>query len=145
MSGPSLCPQVDLGHIYGDNLERQYHLRLFKDGKLKYQVALGMGMGLCEGPSSVFPGRGCWGRLGGFLRASYRSCRCVQGGETINSGRRCRAREADMTSHVFLGGRFWDSTGDGNFQFAFPHLIIPPCYLVTTMCLAQVVEHDPHN
>nr|XP_048288232.1 prostaglandin G/H synthase 1 isoform X1 [Myodes glareolus] len=29
---------VDLGHIYGDNLERQYHLRLFKDGKLKYQV-----------------------------------------------------------------------------------------------------------
>ncbi|XP_047381285.1 prostaglandin G/H synthase 1 isoform X2 [Sciurus carolinensis] len=29
---------VDLGHIYGDSLERQYHLRLFKDGKLKYQV-----------------------------------------------------------------------------------------------------------
>ncbi|XP_074251398.1 prostaglandin G/H synthase 1 isoform X3 [Saimiri boliviensis] len=29
---------VDLGHIYGDNLERQYQLRLFKDGKLKYQV-----------------------------------------------------------------------------------------------------------
>ncbi|OWK10572.1 PTGS1 [Cervus elaphus hippelaphus] len=26
---------VDLGHIYGDNLERQYQLRLFKDGKLK--------------------------------------------------------------------------------------------------------------
>ncbi|XP_029392868.1 prostaglandin G/H synthase 1 isoform X2 [Mus pahari] len=32
---------VDLGHIYGDNLERQYHLRLFKDGKLKYQMAVG--------------------------------------------------------------------------------------------------------
>uniref|UniRef100_A0A8D1T2J1 Prostaglandin G/H synthase 1 n=1 Tax=Sus scrofa TaxID=9823 RepID=A0A8D1T2J1_PIG len=32
---------VDLGHIYGDNLERQYHLRLFKDGKLKYQVLNG--------------------------------------------------------------------------------------------------------
>ncbi|CAO2597612.1 Prostaglandin G/H synthase 1 [Lemmus lemmus] len=29
---------IDLGHIYGDNLERQYHLRLFKDGKLKYQM-----------------------------------------------------------------------------------------------------------
>ncbi|EGV97362.1 Prostaglandin G/H synthase 1 [Cricetulus griseus] len=29
---------IDLGHVYGDNLERQYHLRLFKDGKLKYQV-----------------------------------------------------------------------------------------------------------
>uniref|UniRef100_A0A8C9JIZ7 Prostaglandin G/H synthase 1 n=1 Tax=Panthera tigris altaica TaxID=74533 RepID=A0A8C9JIZ7_PANTA len=32
---------VDLGHIYGDNLERQYQLRLFKDGKLKYQVLHG--------------------------------------------------------------------------------------------------------
>uniref|UniRef100_A0A3Q2ID79 Prostaglandin G/H synthase 1 n=1 Tax=Equus caballus TaxID=9796 RepID=A0A3Q2ID79_HORSE len=32
---------VDLGHIYGDNLERQYHLRLFKDGKLKYQMLNG--------------------------------------------------------------------------------------------------------
>nr|XP_045012027.1 prostaglandin G/H synthase 1 isoform X2 [Jaculus jaculus] len=32
---------VDLGHIYGDNLDRQYHLRLFKDGKLKYQVLNG--------------------------------------------------------------------------------------------------------
>lgn len=31
---------VDLGHIYGDNLERQYHLRLFKDGKLKYQASV---------------------------------------------------------------------------------------------------------
>lgn len=30
--------QVDLNHIYGDNLERQHKLRLFKDGKLKYQV-----------------------------------------------------------------------------------------------------------
>ncbi|XP_049753194.1 prostaglandin G/H synthase 1 isoform X3 [Elephas maximus indicus] len=35
----ALSHGVDLGHIYGDNLERQYHLRLFKDGKLKYQVA----------------------------------------------------------------------------------------------------------
>ncbi|KAG7279427.1 hypothetical protein CRUP_024246 [Coryphaenoides rupestris] len=26
---------VDLNHVYGDNLERQYKLRLFKDGKLK--------------------------------------------------------------------------------------------------------------
>ncbi|XP_061289424.1 prostaglandin G/H synthase 1 isoform X2 [Bos javanicus] len=32
---------VDLGHIYGDNLERQYQLRLFKDGKLKYQMLNG--------------------------------------------------------------------------------------------------------
>ncbi|KAM3825455.1 prostaglandin G/H synthase 1 [Vipera latastei] len=32
---------VDLGHIYGDNLERQHQLRLFKDGKLKYQVIKG--------------------------------------------------------------------------------------------------------
>lgn len=32
--------QVDLGNIYGDNLERQHVLRLFKDGKLKYQVGV---------------------------------------------------------------------------------------------------------
>lgn len=32
------CFQVDLSHIYGDSLERQHRLRLFKDGKLKYQV-----------------------------------------------------------------------------------------------------------
>lgn len=31
-------PQVDLHHIYGEDLERQHKLRLFKDGKLKYQV-----------------------------------------------------------------------------------------------------------
>ncbi|XP_072228694.1 phosducin-like protein [Leuresthes tenuis] len=29
---------VDAGHIYGDNLQRQLTLRLFKDGKLKYQL-----------------------------------------------------------------------------------------------------------
>lgn len=29
---------VDAGHIYGDNLERQLNLRLFRDGKLKYQL-----------------------------------------------------------------------------------------------------------
>ncbi|XP_061459709.1 prostaglandin G/H synthase 1 isoform X2 [Rhineura floridana] len=32
---------VDLGHIYGDNLERQHELRLFQDGKLKYQMVKG--------------------------------------------------------------------------------------------------------
>lgn len=32
--------QVDAGHIYGDNLERQLNLRLHKDGKLKYQVSV---------------------------------------------------------------------------------------------------------
>ncbi|XP_043576034.1 prostaglandin G/H synthase 1-like isoform X2 [Chiloscyllium plagiosum] len=32
---------VDLSHIYGDSLERQHQLRLFKDGKLKYQVVNG--------------------------------------------------------------------------------------------------------
>ncbi|XP_032993591.1 prostaglandin G/H synthase 1 [Lacerta agilis] len=32
---------VDLGHLYGDNLERQHELRLFRDGKLKYQVVKG--------------------------------------------------------------------------------------------------------
>ncbi|XP_030063156.1 prostaglandin G/H synthase 1 isoform X1 [Microcaecilia unicolor] len=32
---------VDLSHIYGDTLDRQYALRLFKDGKLKYQVVNG--------------------------------------------------------------------------------------------------------
>uniref|UniRef100_A0A8D3CKA7 Prostaglandin G/H synthase 2 n=1 Tax=Scophthalmus maximus TaxID=52904 RepID=A0A8D3CKA7_SCOMX len=32
---------VDLNHIYGDNLERQHKLRLFKDGKLKYQIVKG--------------------------------------------------------------------------------------------------------
>uniref|UniRef100_A0A8C2IMD0 Prostaglandin G/H synthase 2 n=1 Tax=Cyprinus carpio TaxID=7962 RepID=A0A8C2IMD0_CYPCA len=29
---------VDLGHIYGQDLERQHKLRLFKDGKMRYQV-----------------------------------------------------------------------------------------------------------
>lgn len=29
---------MDLSHIYGDNLDRQRKLRLFKDGKLRYQV-----------------------------------------------------------------------------------------------------------
>ncbi|XP_078498321.1 prostaglandin G/H synthase 1-like [Lissotriton helveticus] len=29
---------VDMNHVYGDTLERQAHLRLFKDGKLKYQI-----------------------------------------------------------------------------------------------------------
>ncbi|KAG9351117.1 hypothetical protein JZ751_025007 [Albula glossodonta] len=37
----SLAHGVDLSHIYGDNLERQYKLRLFEDGKLKYQVVDG--------------------------------------------------------------------------------------------------------
>ncbi|XP_006016955.1 prostaglandin G/H synthase 1 [Alligator sinensis] len=32
---------VDLGHLYGDTLERQHQLRLFRDGKLKYQVVDG--------------------------------------------------------------------------------------------------------
>ncbi|CAH2315878.1 prostaglandin G H synthase 1 [Pelobates cultripes] len=32
---------VDLSHVYGDNLERQHMLRLFKDGKLKYQIING--------------------------------------------------------------------------------------------------------
>uniref|UniRef100_A0A8D0G910 Prostaglandin G/H synthase 1 n=1 Tax=Sphenodon punctatus TaxID=8508 RepID=A0A8D0G910_SPHPU len=32
---------VDLGHLYGDSLERQHALRLFQDGKLKYQVVKG--------------------------------------------------------------------------------------------------------
>ncbi|XP_069097368.1 prostaglandin G/H synthase 1-like [Pleurodeles waltl] len=29
---------VDMSQVYGDTLERQAHLRLFKDGKLKYQI-----------------------------------------------------------------------------------------------------------
>ncbi|XP_075040865.1 prostaglandin G/H synthase 1 isoform X2 [Mixophyes fleayi] len=32
---------VDLSHVYGDTLERQYTLRLFKDGKMKYQIING--------------------------------------------------------------------------------------------------------
>ncbi|XP_031457794.1 prostaglandin G/H synthase 1 isoform X2 [Phasianus colchicus] len=32
---------VDLGHLYGDNLQRQHQLRLFQDGKLKFQVVKG--------------------------------------------------------------------------------------------------------
>ncbi|XP_072285550.1 prostaglandin G/H synthase 1 [Pyxicephalus adspersus] len=32
---------VDLSHVYGETLERQYALRLFKDGKLKYQIING--------------------------------------------------------------------------------------------------------
>lgn len=32
---------VDLSHVYGDSLKRQYALRLFKDGKLKYQIING--------------------------------------------------------------------------------------------------------
>lgn len=37
-----VLPQVDLGHVYGDNLQRQHQLRLFQDGKLKFQVLHGM-------------------------------------------------------------------------------------------------------
>ncbi|KFZ67224.1 Prostaglandin G/H synthase 1, partial [Podiceps cristatus] len=32
---------VDLGHLYGDSLQRQHQLRLFRDGKLKFQVVDG--------------------------------------------------------------------------------------------------------
>ncbi|NXE27990.1 PGH1 synthase, partial [Ardeotis kori] len=32
---------VDLGHLYGDSLQRQHQLRLFRDGKLKFQVPPG--------------------------------------------------------------------------------------------------------
>uniref|UniRef100_A0A5F8GBM1 Prostaglandin G/H synthase 1 n=1 Tax=Monodelphis domestica TaxID=13616 RepID=A0A5F8GBM1_MONDO len=32
---------VDLSNVYGDNLKRQYQLRLFKDGKLKFQMVDG--------------------------------------------------------------------------------------------------------
>ncbi|XP_043941254.1 prostaglandin G/H synthase 2 [Protopterus annectens] len=32
---------VDLSHIYGETLDRQHKLRLFKDGKLKYQMTNG--------------------------------------------------------------------------------------------------------
>uniref|UniRef100_H2ZVR0 Prostaglandin-endoperoxide synthase 1 n=1 Tax=Latimeria chalumnae TaxID=7897 RepID=H2ZVR0_LATCH len=32
---------VDLGHVYGDTLENQHKLRLFKDGKMKYQIVNG--------------------------------------------------------------------------------------------------------
>ncbi|KAM4532873.1 prostaglandin G/H synthase 1-like [Fundulus diaphanus] len=34
----ALSHGVDAGHIYGDSLKRQHLLRLFKDGKLKYQL-----------------------------------------------------------------------------------------------------------
>ncbi|XP_031173733.2 phosducin-like protein [Sander lucioperca] len=37
----ALSHGVDAGHIYGDNLKRQLHLRLHKDGKLKYQLVDG--------------------------------------------------------------------------------------------------------
>lgn len=41
--------QVDLSHIYGDNLDRQNMLRLFKDGKLRYQVGKTQdGLSLCD-------------------------------------------------------------------------------------------------
>ncbi|XP_043914220.1 prostaglandin G/H synthase 1 [Protopterus annectens] len=32
---------VDLGHIYGDSLQHQHALRLFQDGKMKYQIING--------------------------------------------------------------------------------------------------------
>ncbi|KAL6471599.1 hypothetical protein MHYP_G00202490 [Metynnis hypsauchen] len=37
----SLGHGVDLSHIYGETLEKQHKLRLFKDGKMKYQVVDG--------------------------------------------------------------------------------------------------------
>lgn len=40
--------QVDLGHLYGDNLQRQHQLRLFRDGKLKFQVPRGT---MCQNAS----------------------------------------------------------------------------------------------
>lgn len=33
-----LAHGVDLSHIYGETLDRQHKLRLFKDGKMKYQI-----------------------------------------------------------------------------------------------------------
>nr|XP_009688184.1 PREDICTED: prostaglandin G/H synthase 1 [Struthio camelus australis] len=38
---PDVIALVDLGHLYGDNLQRQHQLRLFRDGKLKFQVVDG--------------------------------------------------------------------------------------------------------
>lgn len=35
-----LLMQVDANNIYGDNLMRQFQLRLHKEGKLKYQVIM---------------------------------------------------------------------------------------------------------
>ncbi|KAK5611188.1 Prostaglandin G/H synthase 1 [Crenichthys baileyi] len=37
----ALAHGVDAGHIYGDSLDRQHTLRLFKNGKLKYQLING--------------------------------------------------------------------------------------------------------
>lgn len=98
LSGLSFSPQVDLGHIYGDNLERQYQLRLFKDGKLKYQVALGLWTG---GGGGLL-----WSSLAGAVGGpEWWPRRPVAGAGGVNPGRRCQAGE-DMTSHVILGGRF---------------------------------------
>ncbi|XP_061094136.1 prostaglandin G/H synthase 2 [Conger conger] len=37
----SLAHGVDLSHVYGDNMERQRKLRLFEDGKMKFQMVDG--------------------------------------------------------------------------------------------------------
>lgn len=48
--------QVDLSHIYGGNLDRQNKLRLFKDGKLRYQVGgIEDGQLLCVANDPVGP------------------------------------------------------------------------------------------
>ena len=51
-----LSRQVDLGHLYGDTLQRQHQLRLFRDGKLKFQV-----------PPGTAESCGCKPRLGNGL------------------------------------------------------------------------------
>lgn len=100
LTGPPLCPQVDLGHVYGDSLDRQYQLRLFKDGKLKYQVAVDMGMSF---------GKGCWELGWCSERASFRSWRCVREGETIDAGKGARPEMQTRNRNGpsgFLGDRF---------------------------------------
>lgn len=122
----SVSVLVNLGHIYGDNLERQYQLRLFKDGKLKYQVALGLGAGvLGRAFHPVSSGRGCW--WGPLVVSCGRSCRCLGEERQSALGEGADRREADKEqawTTCSLGSWIWGSTENGQIQSAFIHLII---------------------
>lgn len=113
LSGLSFSPQVDLGHIYGDNLERQYQLRLFKDGKLKYQVALGLWTGgggglLWSSLAGAVGGPEWWPR-----GASCRSWRC-EPWEKVPDRRR-----HDLS--CYPGRWIWALVGEGHLRSADMH------------------------
>lgn len=107
--------QVDLGNIYGDNLERQNELRLFQDGKLKYQVrrsARGPPAGGAARPKSP-----CSQGWGTSLPESPSGCCCCccseqalsPGGSKARGGQRppCPASHGTLLSPQLVDGEMY--------------------------------------